>query len=1214
LWNNNSGGKMKKKALLAGCLFLLFSLTGESAKKSGSDVFYPRLIVPSLSAPPEIDGRIETREWQQAACFTGVCGNPLGKEFLLPEAQQVTWYLGFYQGTLFIGMRSPHPKGTFPAGRVKEDDDPDVLWGDHVEIQILTHAREDAGKPGKGFYKMVINAWGAMHDSHYFNGTPGTEDLWSTGGQVKCSVTDEYWEMELSVKAEAIKLKTFDGQNLVIQLVRAADTGGMYFAGWVGTNWMDWQRFGLVSFDSQAPAFRLTKLGEIMEGNLDTKVELVGGNRQQVSVRIKVENADGQTIYEEERVAVCSPDKPCFLNFTKKGLPISEVELDGKRNMLEITALWKQGQQEKILFQHRMPFMKMTPAWRAKYWDPWVAGRPQSGEWEAIFSYLPYSSRALAKVDVDFFGMPEKIKKAVRFTVDIRKKGEKKIIATSGATLVSGAGETFFAVPELPGGEYEAVFRLYSGSGGSPVAEKVENFVRKKFPFEHNRLGLSEEVIPPFEPLVVSPTHVSGAGRKFFAGKEIPDSIGMWGRLYQIGQFGLLKQILTVPPSGTSGSLEPLLAAPMRLEAISENKLLELKEASGRISSAAAGRVDVTGSGFLGPLKVEAKNFLEYDGWYQVELHLLPGSSLSLDKLDLVIDLRDVPAQRQQASFPVDTLYVQRLGGGLDNSYHGGIPRKPGVHYLSTSLGSGAKFGRGGPADVKKDWKSFAPITFVGNGDRGLWFFAWSDTGWYLKDDDACVRIERLADGNVRLRVRFISGPVTVEKPQVIRFALQAAPVKPNDPYYRTRINSIAHDTSGYRYYGDSVDSFSLPTDYDYQQLRKFLLYGTSRQDGPNTRYDHWAGRLGRMIRHGEAVRIMLYGSQWMTGLGAEEFDSFGGEWLGRSNWKPHPDLKFAEKWNYGRTIQWKTPRQLTAARVNWPSSMIDFFVWYHDRLIDKAGINGTWWDNCYSGTVTEYDPELDRLDAKWNLIYRRQLCKRLNVIGWEHMRPPCWAMNTQVELSWCQVYWMVEGFWGPSSQDISTLDHFGSLDFFRAATRPKSTVMIPKTSYMTHYRGSTPDSDRRMKRSSDGILLLHDIAPVFDQDLIRKLNYLLEYEKSWRCFFMGYWMTAAFVQLPEAVVASFYQNPDLKTGVIVFFNTGKKDVYLGGSSFLPSGVVLCTSGIPAEADKALSVHRVYDLETGQPVKTNFREGRLIIDEPFVCEGHSFRLLALEAE
>jgi hypothetical protein len=1198
---------------------LFVSMAGYRLTASGATPEWgvPVLRVPQMARAPVLDGKVDPAEWADAETFTGVSGNPIGTAFLLPEAQQVVWWLGFRGDMLYIGMRSPHPKGTFPAGRVKDMDDPNVLWGDHVEIQILTHERGEAGKPGKGFYKMVINAWGAMQDSHYFNGTPGTEDLWSTGGDVKCTVTDREWQMEVSVKAQNIKLPRLDGQKAVIQLVRAADTGGMYFAGLVGTHWMAWDRFAEVVFDAQAPVLAFQRLGELMEGRLDLPVTITGSAAapQTVDAEVLVEDAAGKVLFQDKQTATVAQGEHRELAFRAADLAIGEVALDGGRNQFQIRAVWRDGKQDKILYLNRSPFMKMTPAWRAKYWDPWVAARPQSGEWDALFAYLPYSHTAKAKVDVDFFGIPAEIRRAARFAVDVRPKGKAERLGGAETALTGGAGEVLFKLPDLADGDYEAVFTLSAGEGGKPAAEKTVPFTRKRYPFEHNTLGLSDEVIPPFVPLAVNPTpaYVPGGGvyGRHPVGKLEGDAIVLWGRVYELGGFGLFRQVLATPPTGTAGRLEPLLAAPMRLEFRAGGEPAAVTDATCRVTAAAPHRVDVEGRARAGTLGVALAAFAEYDGWYEVALTLTPKSASPLDALDLVMELRDCAGDRLHPVFPMDTLYVQRMGGGLDNSYHGEIPRKPGIVFESTTLWPPGQ--RTGPADIPKDWKSFAPITFAGNGDRGLWFFAWSDAGWALKDGDAMLTVERLKDGNVRLRVRLISGPVTLDKPRTLRFALQGAPIKANDVRYRSRMGEIAHDTSGYRYYGDSVDSYVLHTDADFARLREFLLYGTSRQGEESARYGHWENRLGRMLREGWASRVMLYGSQWMTGLGAEEFDSFGGEWLGRSNWKPDPETKFADLWNYGHTVQWKTPRQLSPSRVNWPRSMVDFFVWYHANLIERVGINGTWWDNCYSGTVTDYDPDLGRPDAQWNLYMRRALCKRLNVVGWEHLRPPCWSMNTQVEMAWCQVYWLVEGFWGPSAKDISTIEHFGSPGFFRAAARPKSTCMICSTPYMTHYRGSTPESDRAMIRSSDGILLLHDIPPANDRDLVRKLNYAVNYERTDECLFAGYWTTGPFVAPPSPdILASIYQNASLRAAVVVFMNVGARDQYLGGTTLNPAGVVLTPSCVPADAERPLDLARIYDLETGAPVKTAFRDGRLVVDEPLVIGRHEYRLLALE--
>lgn len=1191
---------------------LVLAPSGASAAPAGAaaeagEFVHPVLRVPEMPAAPSVDGTVGDDEWRGAAVFTGVCGNPLGAPFLLPQAQQVTWYLGFRGPMIYLAMKSPHPPGTYPSGRTKEMDDPDVLWGDHVEVEITPNARTEVKVPGKGFYLMVINAWGAMNDRHLFNGTPGTEDLWSTGGEVKCSVSTDLWQMEMSIDARRMNVQKLDGRDLTMQLVRTdSPSGGIFFAGWRGASWMSWEKFAQTDYDSSAPVFQLVRLGEVAAGDLDAEIRLTGvGRARDVTVEVAVEDADGKRIYAESRTEPVAPGRTAALRFQKAGLPVTDLEIaDSRRNHLEVRATYKDGAAVRTLYWNRSPFMKLTPAWRAKFLDPWLSARPQAGKWEAVFANLPYAGKALAKVDVDFFGIAEKVRSARRFTVAVAAEGRAKPLQTAEAPISErGAGEVLFDLPDLPDGKYQALFKLF-GPDQTVADERTVDFVRKRYPWEHNKLGISDEVIPPFSPVEVNPKSIvgrPGGGKVAIPRSQQGDTtVGVWGRLYLLGASTLPEQIWAVAPTGTFGRLEPLLAAPVRLELMAAKKTVAGTPGALRVVSSVPTRADVEGAVSLGPVAVRTRSFIEYDGWQQVELVLTPEGNPQVDALDLVVDLRDEPAGRASMPLPCDTLYAQRLGMNRD-SFYGGIPEKPGMHFVSTSLTPPT--GRGGPADIAKDWRSFVPIVYAGSGDRGLWLFFWSDAGWTLSDKDPAVRVERLADRTVRVRVRFISGPATLDAPRTIRFALQAAPVKPNDPEYRTRLERIFHDTSGYRYYGDSVDSFVLPADEDYEALRRFILYGPLNRPESKV-YQHWTGRAEE-IRSGKVDRIMLYGSQWMTGLGAEEFDTFGGEWLGRTNWTPRPDVKFSGRWNYGGTIEWKTPRQLTPSRVNWPRSFLDFFLYYNDRLIDKAGINGTWWDNCYGGFVTEYDPELGRLDAKWNLIYRRDLCKRLNVIGWRRMRPPCWSLNTEVEVPWCQVYWMVEGDWDQGAPGTPALKAFNSLGWFRATTRTKSTVMVTKPSYIGRFKGLTPESDRLAKRSADALMLAHDLPPVFCRETVHQLEAVVDYSNTADCLFLGYWSSSPWVQpATPAVYASVYQNTKRRAAVIVFGNSSDRDVALGGTALMP--------GIAVGETRPVDVRRVYDLETGESVKTGFRDGWTVVDEPLVLPAWDYRVVAIE--
>ena len=158
----------------------------------------PLLTVPKLSTPPTIDGNLEEEAYNRMAALTGMVrfsgGGPVS---LVPKLQQVTWYLGYDDDNLYLSMRSPMPEGTWPVARIKKRDQFMILRDDHTEIQFAPYGRDHARTHSKGFYKLMTNPRGAMHDAWWYNGTPGTENAWSYNGDLECSVTQERWDMEM---------------------------------------------------------------------------------------------------------------------------------------------------------------------------------------------------------------------------------------------------------------------------------------------------------------------------------------------------------------------------------------------------------------------------------------------------------------------------------------------------------------------------------------------------------------------------------------------------------------------------------------------------------------------------------------------------------------------------------------------------------------------------------------------------------------------------------------------------------------------------------------------------------------------------------------------------------------------------------------------------------------------------------------------------------
>lgn len=1184
--------KMRIETCVAAAMLVLGLISTAHGAGEGEKFEHPALRAPKLTAAPTIDGAMKPGEWDGAAALTGLASiGGVGPYTMVAEVQQVIWHIGYDDQYLYLAMRSPHPKGTYPVTRCKENDSvhQELLFEDHVEVQITPYSRKDATLHGKGFYKIIANAFGTLTDEWHFNGTPGSERLWSMGGPLACTVTEDAWQLEMAVELSRMGIESLDGRSLVIQLVRADASGGYYFAGWAPACWTEWNRFAGVDFSPDAPVLRYTRTGEVMAGELDTLVSLTGGGKPaEVRVQVAVDDAEGKRIYEETKTLALKPGETLEARFEAKGLPISAVsEKSPGRNHFEIKA----AMGDTVLFHNRQPFVDLNQGYKTGYLDKWLAGRPQSGEWDARLAYLPYSGKAQAGVNLDFFGMSKEILAATSFSVAIRPaRGRwRRAVAEGQAPIKSLGGGLLLDAPKLEDGEYEALFQLLNAKGGA-IARKSIAFERRHYPFEHNTLGLNEEVIPPFSRIQANDRSLSVC----------------MGRTYTIGNGGFLDALSAGMPTGqrvASGVSDRLLASPMRLELRVDGQVAGVTNGAVAFTNVAGHRVEVSGTQRLGDLRADVAAEFEYDGWYGVKLTLTPERRMVADALDLVIHLNDIPA---------DTLYVQRGGDGLAGNRMGGIPPETGVFFESTDL----------PARGKQ-WLSFVPIAYVGSGDRGLWFFAWSKLGWELREDQSAMTMERLENGQVRMTVRLLAGPVELAGPRTLRFAFQAAPMKPNQGSYRAAAdgNYMWHDTCGYRMYGDSVDGWALHTEEDFSALRRWMMYGALYQDVKEVPASWWSSAKGgaHNYRH-----IVLYGSTFMGGCGAPEHKSFGGEWLGRSNWKPNPDYSYAGWHNVQGTVQWATPEQLSAAWYNWTESMNDFYIWYHKPLMEKCGINGTWFDNASIGQIYEFNPESGGMEETFNLLQRRKLMKRLNHVGWSVMRPPCWLINMHcVDIPFAQVQWQIENDWYSSHIDSTALEVW-PLDTYRAMARTKTTMLVAKPSYGGFFGTwhQHPDQALGLKigRSLVAVQLLHDIVPLrhfahqrtFIDDLRDKLDPAVGLLDTGRCLFTGYWNAGPFVTPPDPdLKASLYANLAAKSAAVVFANVSRQDLSLKGAALSIDGIMADQRGQVTPR----AVKRVYELESGRALKIEpAGEGTSRLVEDLIVPWHEYAIVVVEIE
>jgi len=422
----------------------------------------------------------------------------------------------------------------------------------------------------------------------------------------------------------------------------------------------------------------------------------------------------------------------------------------------------------------------------------------------------------------------------------------------------------------------------------------------------------------------------------------------------------------------------------------------------------------------------------------------------------------------------------------------------------------------------------------------------------------------------------------------------------------------MTHDTSGYRYYGDSVDGYALPDEAAYELQRKSLLYG------PQTDFaKEWVSKHQRSLAFArDAIfnnrPVVLYGSTQLTGAGMPEFDCYGGEWVGRTNWKGNVERSFRGRPNNSGAVVWDTERKCTVVSTQFTPSYIDCFVWYHKKLIEK-GLNGTWWDNVSTSLIKQYDPDTGKMDYAFNKLARRELMKRLTTVNWQLMRRPCWLTNMHEDFSFSDVIWLVENDWYITGAGNDLLDHL-PLDTFRAMACTK-TMQLVASPWIAN---PTPLDDPRYEhvaRSILGTLLAHDIhnlalpyyRTIYDTTLGRYLNFHVNFDDGNACKYQGYWetpVTLVNTKYPE-VKCSVYYNPSRGTAVLWLLNAGQQDRTIDSLTF---------SSDLIGRDKECKI--VFDAESGAQLSfaaagVMQKSKAFALTDPLLVKRHDFRAIAI---
>ncbi|HXR48711.1 MAG TPA: glycoside hydrolase domain-containing protein [Candidatus Limnocylindrales bacterium] len=866
----------------------------------------PLLRIPKLDRPPVIDGKIDPEEWKGATAVTAFPNYNL--DMSLPQSLQPVWYVAYDDNYFYLAFHYPvYPKGSLRAVcKTKPEAEEqvagkDILFEDHTEIEICNIGRDKA--VSGYFFKFMTNPWDVVSDQkvRWSVGLPGYE--YESGAVAKSVFTADAWDQEIAIPIKALDVKKIqDGDSWVMQLVSAQDAGGNYYT-WVPATWLQFHRFPEILFDSKAVAVQFTGVGDWMNGNPDYTFKTFNPQKQDVTINlgVKMVASDGRVLLDRNDSVALKPGESREEHVKASGLVLGDK---AARVYFDIT----DAATGAIYYRND------TSLWNAQSEDVKsyiknldVARKPVAPKLD--FAYMPSFNRLDVSTDVGILGIDPKLPKAARYlSASFGKPGGELTGRNSMPFRADGTAELTFEFPQLPEGDYDINMEIQDADGKALVS-KQGAFEQKVFPFQSYKGGLEETVVKPYTP-------IRTADQTF-------ETVGNQIKLTDAGLVSGIRNKLVPAAAG-----QDILAAPMRLVATQDGKAVNLGAAQNGFAWTDSGLpTKATGSAEsrLAGLTFKVTGDAEYTGQYLVNMDIVPNGKASLDRLELEIPIND----------PVDTCYVYS-------------PRDSMLLYDKTHPWTG------NPKEGEL-WNNLSDratatrpyIMYVGNGERGLYWYTDSYEGFWLDRNQPHIFIEKRKGATV-LRVAFINKPVVIDHPRHLRFAVIAVPCKPLPADARAMQWNSARMHIGITGWWGTVGCFTIPNnDQEWQDWiagKPFTFNGhPAPGDFPLTPTPP-RDATGRWLLE-KGHEYACYRNDMIGYLQPEE-KVFAGEWSGVSDLPISPDGSLlGYKDEQGNSI-WPDPEQRTVeGRDTGLQSFYDFEAYHFYLMARNTGDGGYWWD-----------------------------------------------------------------------------------------------------------------------------------------------------------------------------------------------------------------------------------------------------------------------------
>jgi len=677
------------------------------------------LVIPRCAQSPTIDGTINPAEWSGAAAVTGFM-HVFG---YMTQRQTVVW-VTYDDARLYLAWHSAFPPDTKLRRVARERDARRLCADDAIELFVAPDFADALALE----YQFLGNSLGVIQDFERRRNLGNSLMLWNGAWDFECTTGEGWWDSELAIDLDQLKLRT--DREFGINICR--DHAMYYFTNWTPGRFSDFAR---ATFGGDCPVVQMLDLGNALGADLSARFALRGGgDPERLTLAVQVhDSADGALLAEDSRTVDLAPGAPAEVilraDWTARE---GEVRPPPDRDDAIAFRQWLTDTRRDVtiavtdaggraLLTHHLP---VNPG----LVDPIQTAEPRAFE---VFADL-YPSYGVLRASADIYDFPQK-ERAERVAVVLQPAGQQWV---AGCGMIAefelGYGETDIRHLPLAPGTYQVAFHALDAAGQVLATEVTELEVPPPFEWEGTHAGTSGRVIAPFTPL-----EVAGS------------SVRCWGREYAFSPGALPLQLTS---RGAA-----MLAGPVAVEGRAAGERLRFEPFGDlEVLSADDPQVRLRGYSRAGDLRLESEVTVEYDGMMRFDLTLAPDRAVRVRDLRLEIPLHDQHA-----------LLYHACGESIRLTNQAGyLPAGEGVIWDSRAIPNAQVLG------------SFIPYLWLGDYDRGLCWMAESDRGWVTDEDRPCLELVR-DGGRLVLRVNLVQRAIELDQPRTLSFALQAGPARP---------------------------------------------------------------------------------------------------------------------------------------------------------------------------------------------------------------------------------------------------------------------------------------------------------------------------------------------------------------------------------------------------------------------------------------------------